>query len=65
MFDYDIMMFDIMEDSEDEAYADAAKKYYCPYIFGYVAEVDREKYRQLCLLQEEVYGSGTEAEGFF
>lgn len=62
MFDYDIMMFDIMENSEDEAYADAAKKYYCPYIFGYVAEVDREKYRQLCLLQEEVYGSGTEAE---
>ena len=25
MFDYDIMMFNIMENSEDEAYADAAK----------------------------------------
>lgn len=56
MFVYDDMMFSAMRNSEDEAYANAAKKYFRPYIFGYVTNIDCEKYDQLCKLQDRLYG---------
>lgn len=54
MLDYDIMMFRAMEDIEDEEYRSAALKYYRPYLFSYVIEISREKYKELQYLQNNI-----------
>lgn len=52
MLDYDLMMFRAMGDEENIAYKDAALNHYRPYLFSYVAEVDRDTYIGLQRLQE-------------
>ena len=52
MLDYDFMMFRAMGNMEDEDYREAAQRHYRPYFFSYVAEIDREKYKELRRLQK-------------
>lgn len=47
MLDYDIMMFRAMGYSGDEEYKEEAQKFYRPYLFSYVAEINRDKYERL------------------
>lgn len=53
MLEYDIMMFNAMSDSGDEEYKEEARKFYRPYLFSYVAEINREKYERLRELQRK------------
>ncbi|MCH5281452.1 MAG: hypothetical protein J1E61_08270 [Lachnospiraceae bacterium] len=53
MLDYDIMMFRAMSDEEDEEYREEAKKFYRPYLFSYVAEINRDQYERLGELQRK------------
>lgn len=61
MLDYDIMMFRAMSDEEDKEYREAAKRYYRPYLFGYVAEVDQNQYRELRQMQRGLLGMERES----
>lgn len=54
MLDYDNMMFKAMNDLEDEEYREAAREFYRPYLFGYVAEIRRDQYDKLLKLQERI-----------
>lgn len=54
MLDYDIMMFRAMNDTEDEEYREEAQRFYRPYLFSYVAEINREKYERLRKLQSKI-----------
>lgn len=53
MLDYDTMMFEAMSNQEDAEYSNAAKEYYRPYLFSYVAEINRDTYLNLCKVQFE------------
>ena len=53
MLDYDIMMFQAMSNSEDEEYKKAAQRFYRPYLFSYVAEINRDQYDRLRELQKK------------
>lgn len=52
MFFYDVLMFNAMRDTEDEDYKNAAIKHYRPYLFGFVAEINRNKYEEIKKLQK-------------
>lgn len=54
MLDYDIMMFEAMSNEEDREYREEARRFYRPYLFSYVMELDQEKYNALRELQERV-----------
>ena len=54
MFFYDVLMFNAMRDTEDEDYKNAAIKHYRPYLFGFVAEINRNKYEEIKKLQKEL-----------
>lgn len=60
MLDYDIMMFRAMEDRQDEEYRDAAIKHYRPYLFNYVAEIDKKMFKKLKELQRNEYSNKSE-----
>lgn len=47
MIEYDSWMFGAMSDEEDEEYRMAAERHYRPYLFSFVAEVNREQYEGL------------------
>lgn len=53
MLDYDIMMFRAMDDQEDKEYSDAARDYYRPYLFNFVAEIDQNTFNELRKLQKK------------
>lgn len=53
MLDYDIMMFRAMEDQEDKEYSDAARDYYRPYLFNFVAEIDQKTFNELQKIQKK------------
>lgn len=53
MLEYDIMMFRAMSDLEDEGYRKEAQRFYRPYLFSYVAEVNRNQYVRLRELQRK------------
>lgn len=55
MLDYDIMMFNAMNDPEDPEYRDAAQTYYHPYFFSYIVELNQEKYNELQRLQKNLW----------
>lgn len=57
MLDYDIIMFRAMNDPEDEEYREEARRFYRPYLFSYVAEINRETYDKLRELQNNIKGS--------
>lgn len=57
MLDYDIMMFRAMNDSEDEEYREEARRFYRPYLFSYVAEINQETYDKLRELQNNIKGN--------
>ncbi len=63
MLEYDRLMFGAMSDNEDEEYSMAAKRHYHPYLFSFVAEVDREQYKVLKGLQSDPAGSFSAKEG--
>lgn len=63
MLEYDRRMFGAMSDNEDEEYSMAAKRHYHPYLFSFVAEVDREQYKVLKGLQSDPAGSPSAKEG--
>lgn len=52
MLDYDTMMFRAMENQEDEEYRQAAIKYYRPYLFDYVTEIDQDQYKKIQEIQK-------------
>lgn len=54
MFFYDVLMFNAMRDTEDEDYKNAAIKHYRPYLFGFVAEINRNKYEEIKKLQKKL-----------
>ena len=54
MFFYDGLMFNAMRDTEDEDYKNAAIKHYRPYLFGFVAEINRNKYEEIKKLQKKL-----------
>ena len=54
MLFYDGLMFNAMRDTEDEDYKNAAIKHYRPYLFGFVAEINRNKYEEIKKLQKEL-----------
>jgi len=54
MLSYDGLMFNAMKDTEDEDYKNAAIKHYRPYLFGFVAEINRNKYEEIKKLQKEL-----------
>lgn len=54
MLEYDTMMFEAMRDEEDQEYREAAQRFYRPYLFSYVMELDEKKYDALKKLQERV-----------
>lgn len=54
MLDYDAMMFEAMSDEEDPEYSEAARRFYRPYLFSYVMELDKSRYDELRKLQESV-----------
>lgn len=54
MLEYDVMMFQAMSDLEDVEYSEEAKRFYRPYLFSYVTEIDRENYEQLRELQRRM-----------
>lgn len=54
MLDYDIMMFEAMSNQEDREYREEAQRFYRPYLFSYVMELDEKKYDALRKLQEKV-----------
>lgn len=54
MLDYDIMMFEAMSNEEDWEYREEARRFYRPYLFSYVMELDERKYDALRELQERV-----------
>ena len=51
MLDYDTIMFEAMSDEQDR---EAAQRFYRPYLFSYVMELDEKKYDALRKLQERV-----------
>ncbi|WP_414733911.1 hypothetical protein [Acetobacterium carbinolicum] len=59
MLDYDIMMFGAMSEGGDEEYRNTAQKHYRPYLFSYVAEIDKSNYEKLKELQNKIVGSQT------
>ena len=63
MLDYDIMMFRAMNDSEDEEYREEARRFYRPYLFSYVAEINREKYKRLKEVQRKMERNPIDEEG--
>ena len=56
MLDYDIMMFRAMNDSQNDGYREEAQRFYRPYLFSYVAEIDRKNYERLRKLQRIIKG---------
>ena len=54
MLFYDGLMFSAMRDTEDEDYKNAAIKHYRPYLFGFVAEINRNKYEEIKKLQKKL-----------
>ena len=52
MLDYDTMMFQAME-NENEEYRQAAIKHYLPYLFDYVAEINQEQYKKIQEIQRQ------------
>lgn len=54
MLFYDGLMFNAMRDTEDEDYKNAAIKHYRPYLFGFVAEINRNKYEEIKKLQKKL-----------
>ena len=54
MLDYDIMMFRAMNEIQDEEYREEARRFYRPYLFSYVAEINREKYERLKEVQRKM-----------
>lgn len=52
MLDYDVMMFRAMSDQEDEEHRTEAQKFYRPYLFSYVAEINRKTFEGLKKLQK-------------
>lgn len=52
MLDYDTMMFQAME-NENEEYRQAAIKHYRPYLFDYVAEINQEQYKKIQEIQRQ------------
>ncbi len=56
MLDYDTMMFRAMSDETDPEYAEAARQYYRPYLFGFVVELSKDKYEELRRQQERLAG---------
>lgn len=52
MLDYDIMMFRAMGEAQDEEYRTTAQRYYRPYIFSYVVEINQKTYNILKKLQK-------------
>lgn len=56
MLDYDVMMFRAMSDLEDVGYSEEAKRFYRPYLFSYVTEINRENYEKLRELQGRMEG---------
>lgn len=54
MLDYDMMMFEAMSNEEDRKYREEARRFYRPYLFSYVMELDVKKYDALRELQERV-----------
>ena len=51
MLDYDAVMFRAMSDPDDEEYKKAAQKFYRPYLFSYVMEINSAQYEKLRELQ--------------
>ena len=62
MLDYDVMMFRAMSDLEDEEYSEAARRFYRPYLFSYVTDINREDYEKLRELQERMEGTSSDNE---
>lgn len=61
MLDYDHMMFRAMTDRQDKKHRDAAIEYYRPYLFSYVAEIDKKGFEKLQNLQkQQEYSSKSE-----
>lgn len=54
MLDYDVMMFEAMSNEEDREYREEARRFYRPYLFSYVMELDERKYDALRKLQKRV-----------
>ena len=65
MLDYDTMMFRAMSNETDLEYAEAARQYYRPYLFGFVVELSKDKYEELRQQQERLAGDrqGQPADG--
>lgn len=64
MLDYDAMIFRAMTDQDDDGddeYRDATIKYYRPYLFDYVLELNQEKYKKLQEIQKWKYRMSTES----
>lgn len=57
MLDYDLMMFRAMNSTEDEEYREEAQRFYRPYLFSYIAEINRDKYERLRELQRKMEGN--------
>lgn len=63
MLDYDIMMFRAMNELQDEEYREEAQRFYRPYLFSYVAEINCEKYERLKEVQRKMERNPINEEG--